>query len=47
MRSAFFALAVAITRAPSRGELNEQATGDSAGPVDDDPAAALEPECFV
>src|ERR671931_2481897 len=33
--------------APSRGELDEQATGDSAGSVDDDPAAALDPESLV
>src|SRR5205814_10537413 len=34
-------------RAPSSGELNEQATRNSAGSVDDDPAAALDPESLV
>src|SRR5438874_8374453 len=33
--------------APSRGELDEQATRDSAGSVDDDPAAALDPKSLV
>src|SRR5213595_2420973 len=33
--------------AASRGELDEQATRDSAGSVDDDPAAALDPESLV
>src|SRR5207244_147271 len=33
--------------ASSRGELDEQATRDSAGSVDDDPAAALDPERLV
>src|SRR4029453_1004572 len=31
----------------SRGELDEQATRDSAGSVDDDPAAALDPESLL
>src|SRR5262249_54541059 len=34
-------------RAPSCGELDEQATRDAAGSVDDDPAAALDPERLV
>src|SRR5262249_59026281 len=34
-------------RAPSCGELDEQATRDSAGSVDDDPAATLDPEGLV
>src|SRR5207253_4941529 len=33
--------------APSRGELDDQATRDSAGSVHDDPAAALDPESLV
>src|SRR5262249_29445422 len=32
---------------PSRGELDEQSARDSAGSVDDDPAAALDPESLV
>src|SRR5215218_9098055 len=44
----FSALAVAITRAPrAAARLDEQATRDSAGSVDDDPAAALDPESLV
>src|SRR5207248_3943409 len=33
--------------APSRGELDEQATRDSAGSVDDHPAAVLDPKSLV
>ena len=48
MRSAFFALAVGDhAGAPSRGELDEHAARDSAGSVDDDPAAALDRESLV
>ena len=35
------------TGAPRRGELNEQATRNSTGSVDNDPAATLDPERLV